>query len=234
MSVSTENFIKVIFINSQIQGLDTKPGSIARMLGISNAAATDMSRKLARKKLVNYTRYHQLTLTQKGREMALGVIRKHRLWEAFLYKTLNLSLHEIHREAEMLEHQTSDFLAEKLSAYLGHPGHDPHGDPIPMPGGEMEYAQDSKTLADAAPGAEYQVSRLFSSNEDFFAFCADNNIKPGQQLRVLKQYVTQDSTEIEINGQKILLNKSFTSIIYVKPLKTQEHVQMGDNLNFII
>src|SRR3989304_9227700 len=99
MSVSTENFVKIIYLFEQNQGFDTKPGSIAKGLGITNAAATDMSRKLAGKKLIYYEKYHQLKLTAEGKKMALKVIRRHRLWETFLYTTLNLTLHEIHREA---------------------------------------------------------------------------------------------------------------------------------------
>src|SRR5690606_33049030 len=116
---------------------DTKPGNIAKKLGISNAAATDMAKKLAARELLHYEKYQALQLTDKGAKMAINVVRKHRLWEALLFKMFDMSLHEIHREAELLEHQTSDFLAEKISAYLGNPKFDPHGDPIPNADGEI-------------------------------------------------------------------------------------------------
>jgi DtxR family Mn-dependent transcriptional regulator len=118
MTVSIENFIKVIYKQSKLTGADNRLSTIARLLNITNAAATDMARKLAKKDVVNYIKYKPLTLTENGFNMALNIIRKHRLWESFLYKTLNLSLHEIHREAEQLEHQTSEFLAEKIENYL--------------------------------------------------------------------------------------------------------------------
>lgn len=98
MTVSTENFVKTIYKQSKLSNVDARLSTIAGLLNISNAAATDMARKLNIKKLVNYTKYKPLTLTDKGLNLALNILRKHRLWESFLYKTLNLSLHEIHRE----------------------------------------------------------------------------------------------------------------------------------------
>jgi DtxR family Mn-dependent transcriptional regulator len=148
--------------------------------------------------------------------MALNVIRKHRLWESFLYKTLNLSLHEIHTEAEQLEHQTSDFLAEKIENYLGYPDTDPHGDPIPALNGEIKSGGSQILLSEAEEGSMYEISRLFSSEKDFFEFCMSNDISIGSNIWVEKQYGSNKMTEVKINQNKILLNESFTDIIYVK------------------
>lgn len=131
MSVSVENFIKTIYHLNEHAEKDTKPGSIAHELKISNAATTDMARKLSLKNLIHYQKYKPILLTPKGQKLALSVIRKHRLWETFLFEKFNLSLVEIHREAELLEHQTSDFLADKIEEFLGRPTIDPHGTPIP-------------------------------------------------------------------------------------------------------
>jgi DtxR family Mn-dependent transcriptional regulator len=114
MSVAIENFVKTIYKNNNNDSNDTKPGNIAKKLGISNAAATDMAKKLALKNLLHYKKYQPLQLTKEGERMALNVVRKHRLWESFLHKTFDMSLHDIHREAELLEHETSDFWLKKL------------------------------------------------------------------------------------------------------------------------
>ncbi|MDX1317419.1 MAG: metal-dependent transcriptional regulator, partial [Xanthomarina gelatinilytica] len=137
MSVAIENFVKAIYKNDNNDSNDTKPGNIAKKLGISNAAATDMAKKLASKNLLQYEKYQSLQLTDEGTKMALNVIRKHRLWEALLFKLFDMSLHEIHRESELLEHATSNFLADRISEYLGNPKFDPHGDPIPNANGEI-------------------------------------------------------------------------------------------------
>jgi DtxR family Mn-dependent transcriptional regulator len=218
-SVSIENFLKTIYSFEHSQSLAAKPGSVARELGISNAAATDMARNLADKNLIHYEKYQDLKLTPQGKKMALDVIRKHRLWETFLHQTFDLSLHEIHREAELLEHQTSDFLADKLYAFLGKPKVDPHGDPIPDNHGSMSASEEQMSLSAAGSGKYYTIKRLFSSDKEFFDFCHANNISIGSQLKVEKQYVKNNMTEIYINDTKVILNKEITDIIYVKERK---------------
>lgn len=215
MSVAVENFVKAIYNNKHQDHKDTKPSTIAKKLGISSAAATDMSKKLAEKGLIKYQKYQELQLTKAGTKMALNVVRKHRLWESFLFKLFDMSLHDIHREAELLEHQTSDFLAEKMSNYLGNPKFDPHGDPIPNAKGEITTKDTSITLSEASEGKDYVISRLMSDDEEFFEFCALNDLKFGNVLTVVKQFSKNKMTQIKINTNTILLNPDFTRIIYV-------------------
>ncbi|MBN1187141.1 MAG: metal-dependent transcriptional regulator [Bacteroidales bacterium] len=219
MSVSTENFIKAVYKQKMIDGLGTRTGTLAKLLGITNAATTDMARKLADNGLVVYEKYKPLTLTDKGLKLALNIIRKHRLWESFLYKTLNLTLHEIHQEAEQLEHQTSDFLAGKIEKYLGYPAKDPHGDPIPALNGKIKHDSSQFLLSKAEENNMYKITRLSGSGKDFFDFCTSNQIAVGSKIWVEKQYSSNRMTEVKINKNKILLNEDFTSIIYVKQTK---------------
>lgn len=218
MSVAIENFVKAIYNNEKHDIANTKPGNIASKLGISSAAATDMAKKLDTKGLLNYEKYQKLRLTKKGEKMALNVVRKHRLWEAFLHKTFDMSLHEIHREAELLEHQTSDFLAEKISAYLGNPKFDPHGDPIPNANGEITTKDTSIALINANENKDYIISRLMSTDKEFFEFCALNGIKYGNKIAVKKQFKNSQMTQIIINTNTIVLNQDFTQIIYVNEI----------------
>ena len=215
MSVAIENFIKAIYKNGKRDNNNTKPGNIAKELGISNAAATDMAKKLAKKDLLNYEKYQELKLTDQGTKMALNVVRKHRLWEALLFKLFDLSLHDIHREAELLEHQTSDLLANKISEYLGNPKFDPHGDPIPNADGEITTVDTSIPLSNTQEGKNYTISRLMSDDKEFFEFCAQNGLKYGNTVLVSKQLSKNKMTQILINNNTILLNEDFTSIIYV-------------------
>ncbi len=215
MSIAIENFVKAIYNNGIHDIKDTKPGNIAKQLGISNPAATDMAKKLAAKDLLHYEKYQALQLTEKGKKMALNVVRKHRLWEAFLFKMFDLSLHDIHREAELLEHQTSDLLAEKISEFLGHPKFDPHGDPIPNAKGEITTIDTSISLAEAKEGKTYTIARLMSDDKEFFEFCALNDIKYRNTLTVSKQFTGNKMTQISIGSNTIVLNENFTKIIYV-------------------
>lgn len=218
MSVAIENFVKAIYNNNSHTARNTKPGNIAKKLGISNAAATDMAKKLAVKELLHYEKYQELQLTDKGKKMALNIVRKHRLWEAFLFKMFDMSLHDIHKEAELLEHQTSDLLANKISNYLGNPKFDPHGDPIPNSNGEITTTDTSLPLSEAEEGKTYIISRLTSDDKEFFEFCADHKLKYGHEVEVSKQFKNNKMTELSVNNTTILLNKDFTTLIYVNAI----------------
>ncbi len=218
MSIATENFIKKVYQYEINEGFDSKPGSVAKSLGISNAAVTDIARKLAKKNLLIYEKYRELKLTDEGKKLALNVIRKHRLWETFLHKILNLSLHEIHREAELLEHQTSDFLANKISQFLDNPLFDPHGDPIPTVKGEVSFDDENIILTRTKEGTHYIITRLLSLDKELFEFCNTNKIKIGSRLTVKKLLSDNEMIEIELESTKLLLNKDFTNKIYVKEI----------------
>ncbi|MDD2512603.1 MAG: metal-dependent transcriptional regulator [Proteiniphilum sp.] len=220
MSVSTENFVKTIFIQKRHPKADTRISTIAGLLHITNAAATDMARKLGAKELVHYAKYNPLHLTSKGEELAQNVIRKHRLWETFLYQILNLSLLEIHREAENLEHLTSDFLADKMADYLGYPTTDPHGDPIPCMNNHLTSDPKGRVLSDTPAGSNYVITRLFSSDEDFFHFCTANQLEIGSVIAVEQQYSGKKITQIRTHNRTLLLHKEFTDFIYVEETPT--------------
>jgi DtxR family Mn-dependent transcriptional regulator len=218
MSIAIENFVKAIYNNNSNDAKDTKPGNIAKKLGISNAAATDMAKKLAIKDLLHYQKYQELQLTDKGQKMAMNIVRQHRLWEAFLFKMFDMSLHDIHKEAELLEHQTSDLLADKISAYLGHPKFDPHGDPIPNSEGEITTVDTSISLSNAEEGKHYIISRLMSDDKEFFEFCAHHKLKYGHQIKISKQFIKNKMTELSVEKNTILLNEDFTTLIYVNAI----------------
>jgi DtxR family Mn-dependent transcriptional regulator len=216
MSVATENFLKTVYQLSMIPGNSAKPGIVAQVLDITNAAATDMARNLSEKGLIQYRKYKEIKLTEAGRKEALWVIRKHRLWETFLHQVLNINLGEIHREAELLEHQTSDFLAGKINEYLGNPEFDPHGDPIPNQRGEVKIEKSFIPVFQAKEGKEYIIKRLYSSDDVFFEFCETNNLIINTTVVIEKQYPKQGMTSIKKGKTKIILNKDFTKRIYVK------------------
>jgi len=218
MTISIENFIKTIYKQDLLLHADTKLSTIASLLNITNAAATDMARKLASKKLVNYIKYKPIKLTASGEELALKVIRKHRLWESFLYQTLGLSLHEIHREAEYLEHMTSDFLADKIDQYLDNPTLDPHGDPIPGKNGTIEENINQILISNAESGKQYKITRLASSDKDFYEFCEANQIEIGTEIGIEKQFESNKMTAIKIKDNKLVLNDLFANFIFIKPI----------------
>ncbi len=211
MSVSIENFVKTIYaLNERAVA---KTSTIADELKISNAAVTDMAKKLCKKEYVNYEKYKSLSLTKKGKKLALSVIRKHRLWELFLYTTFDFSLEEIHYEAELLEHQTSNFLLEKMDAFLNYPKFDPHGDPIPDVNGKITVIENMISLSDASENKVYTIIRLNSSNVAFFEICRGNEITIQQEIVVLKNYI--DFIEIKYRNKIIVLPKDIAKYIEI-------------------
>ena len=225
VSIATENFIKTIYQFHRLKGQDTRPGSIAAALEISSAAATDMARKLARKNLIEYEKYKALRLTPAGEKMALGIIRKHRLWETFLFEVFGMGMHEIHREAELLEHLTSDFLAERISDFLGHPTTDPHGDPIPDQKGKISELPGTVLLSQAQAKSKYRISRLSGSDKSFFDFCQTRGLTPGAEILVKLQLHSPRMTEIELADTVLLLHAGIAQTLHVIPLTAAEEME---------
>lgn len=137
-SVSEENYIKAIFhLQKESQQVSTL--QLAGKLQTKPASVTDMMKKLKNKKLLNYKPYYGFRLSAQGNRVALGIIRRHRLWEYFLAEKLAFRWDEVHEIAEQLEHVSSKKLINNLDKYLGHPKFDPHGDPIPDQNGNMNH-----------------------------------------------------------------------------------------------
>ncbi|MDN3580704.1 metal-dependent transcriptional regulator [Mucilaginibacter flavus] len=129
-TLAEENYLKCIYhlgMNAAI----VSTNQIAASLNTKASSVTDMLKKLADKALINYTRYQGVTLTPAGEKIAIGIIRKHRLWEYFLVEKLNFKWDQVHDMAEEMEHISSQELVDRLDEFMGFPKHDPHGDPIP-------------------------------------------------------------------------------------------------------
>ncbi len=137
-SFTEENYLKAIFHLSPEKDHAVNTNAIAESLCTKAASVTDMLKKLADKNLINYIKYQGVTLTDKGRDTALNIIRKHRLWEFFLVNKLNFKWDEVHDIAEDLEHINSKKLIDNLDEFLGFPKFDPHGDPIPDKNGLLK------------------------------------------------------------------------------------------------
>ena len=141
MTISEENYLKVIYHLSLVSPKGVNTNAIAGMLDTKASSVTDMLKKLADKDLVAYKKYQGVTLTENGTLTAKMIVRKHRLWEVFLVDKLSFSWDEVHEIAEELEHIKSEKLINKLDSFLNYPAFDPHGDPIPNQKGEITKLQ---------------------------------------------------------------------------------------------
>src|SRR6187402_3589345 len=142
-SLTVENYAKAIYQLSQAaEDGAVATGQIALALGVLPGTVTSMLKTLDESNLATYTPYEGVRLTSAGRGLALRVLRRHRLIELFLSRTLNLAWDEVHEEAEHMEHSVSDWLVDRIDSYLGHPSSDPHGDPIPKADGTVAPGAD--------------------------------------------------------------------------------------------
>ncbi|MEZ6046485.1 MAG: metal-dependent transcriptional regulator [Planctomycetaceae bacterium] len=141
LSLAVENYLKAVLqIGTRTGNEWVTTGSLAEELNLSPGTVTSMLKTLDDSKtddFVEYKPYEGVRLTAEGKRTALLMLRRHRLIELFLVKTLNLTWDQVHEEAENMEHAVSDYLIDRIDDYLGNPESDPHGDPIPSPAGEL-------------------------------------------------------------------------------------------------
>ena len=173
---------------------------LADALGVAPSSATNMAKRLHELGLLNHAPYHGVTLTEEGRQAALGVIRRHRLLETYLAEAVGLGWDEIHDEAERLEHHLSDRLEARLDSLLGFPTTDPHGDPIPREGANL--APDP-TLLQTPAGAEGTVSRVSDRDPAQLRYLRDLGIVPGARVTVLEHLPFEGPVRIQVLGEGV-------------------------------
>ena len=214
-STSEENYIKTIYHLQQQDGTVTT-NELADRLHAKPASITDMMKKLKVKKLVNYQPYQGFRLTAEGSKVALGIIRRHRLWEYFLAEKLKFSWDEVHAVAEDMEHISSKKLIDKLDEFLGFPKFDPHGDPIPDANGKLETGK-KFVLAEIPVNKPVIVSQVTNQSTELLEVLKHQNISIGTRLEIKRKFDFDNSVEIKINKQPtITISEQLAKNIFVK------------------
>lgn len=214
-SLSEENYLKAIFHleHNYKEGVSTN--ALAEEMETKASSVTDMVKKLSEKKLVIYKKYQGVKLSKLGRDTAIGIIRKHRLWEVFLVEKLNFNWDEVHDVAEQLEHIRSEKLIKELDKFLGYPKRDPHGDPIPDAGGNFSVS--NKTLlADLSIGEAGICVGVRDSSAAFLQFLDKNNISLGKKIKVLEKEDFDKSMLIDNQGTNLRISNLISENLYIK------------------
>ena len=198
-SISEENYIKCIYHLQQGTGRVNTNSLAAEML-TRPASVTDMLKKLKAKKLLQYERYKGFKLTETGKKVALGVVRKHRLWEYFLVDKLGFEWDKVHPIAEELEHISSEELVKSLERFLGNPHFDPHGDPIPDSNGKVPLIK-QLCLADQSVKELVTVSSVSNQSQQMLELLKHYHIGIGTKLSVVKRFEFDGSLEIRVSKQ---------------------------------
>ncbi len=202
-SFTEENYLKIIHTLSGKDGIEVSTSAIAESTATRAASVTDMLKKLSEKGLINYRKYQGVTLTGLGENLALKVIRKHRLWEAFLVEKLGFGWDEVHEIAEELEHISSEILVERLDAFLDYPQFDPHGDPIPDARGNMPDSEYRK-LSELKPGDKAVLMAVLDHSQSFLQFLDRTELNLGIRLEVLETNEYDHSYLLRIDDRKDL------------------------------
>jgi DtxR family transcriptional regulator, Mn-dependent transcriptional regulator len=185
MATSTvENYLKQLYLEQlNAPGALVPMGKLASAMGVVPGTATSMVKALADSGLVEYEPRGGVRLTRGGEQLALHVLRRHRLLELFLVQVLKLDWSEVHAEAEELEHAISDKVLDRIDAYLGHPRVDPHGDPIPSAKGHVDETP-RHSLADCPMNTPLRVTRVIDQDPEFLQFVNRCGLIPGVSVTV--------------------------------------------------
>ena len=201
-TTSEENYIKAIYHLQKVDGMVTT-NELAAELESKPASITDMMKKLKAKKLLNYQPYQGFRLTADGTKVALGIIRRHRLWEFFLAEKLKFTWDEVHEVAEDLEHVSNKKLIDKLDEYLGFPRVDPHGDPIPDANGKIEISK-KICITELAVNTVSTVASISDHSSEILELLEHKKIAIGTKVEVKKKFEFDNSLEIKINRQPVI------------------------------
>ncbi len=215
LSKNEEDYLKALFyliVESENDKASTN--QLAEYLGISPASVNGMLKKLKTKKLVDYQKYGKLKLTDAGKNIAVQLVRKHRLWETFLYRKLGFSWDEVHEVAEQLEHIQSEKLIRKLDAFLGHPVNDPHGAVIPNEQGDYRIVP-KKTLADVPVGDVCKLASVKDSSGAFLQYVTKIGLALSSEIKVAEKISFDGSLLIEFDGKQAQVSRKFAENVFV-------------------
>jgi DtxR family Mn-dependent transcriptional regulator len=185
LSPQIEDYLKRLHALQTLHG-KVSTQALADALEISAPSVSAMLKKLEGLGLVTYEKYQGASLTDSGEKIALELIRHHRLLETYLHQALGYPLHEVHAEAERLEHHISEEFEARISELLGHPTHDPHGDPIPSKDGLLPPSA-SRPLSALQAGERATIGRVVETRDNpFLEHAAKLGLMPGAAVRVLE------------------------------------------------
>ena len=207
VSSSIQDYAKAVYALEARTGVAVSTNELAERLGVTPGSVSAMVRKLSELGVTEHQRYHGVRLTEQGRELALEVLRHHRLIELFLAKELGMSWDRVHDEAEVLEHVISEELERLIAARLGDPTLDPHGDPIPSASLQIDEGQ-THSLDELQPGARGRFVRVSDSDPGMLRWLAEQGISLGDRLEVVERqpfggpvYVRAGGRDLPLGGQ---------------------------------
>ncbi|KAB2852508.1 MAG: metal-dependent transcriptional regulator, partial [Ignavibacterium sp.] len=166
-----------------------------------------------------YKKYKSIKLTDNGASYAKNILRRHRLWEVFLHKTLGMSWDKIHDEAEKLEHSSSDELINLLEEFLDFPEVDPHGYPIPDRKGKIKDSKTVVAITELDKNDSAKVVRVNDDVKNMLTYITNIGINLGKEIKIKDKLGFDGSVLIKINKNDVNLSNKVASNIFVEKIK---------------
>ncbi len=208
-----QDYLKAIYHLQQDRS-SVSTSDVAKRLGVSPASATNMIKRLAERRLLAYTRYHGFVLTPAGQRIALETIRHHRLLELYLARHLGVSLDQVDKEADRLEHALSDEVEARIAATLGDPVRDPHGDPIPSKNGTVRAVR-YPNLTELPPGEVGVVDHVSDRLPEVLQRLVSLGILPDVTVRVLAR-LPGDRLRVSVGGKERAVPRDLAEAVHVR------------------
>jgi len=215
-SKSVEDFLKAVYALQQ-HSERASTSALSEVLNISPPSVTDMARRMVEAELVDYKKYRGVRLTEQGEQIALRVLRRHRLLELYLTEELDYALHEVHEEADKLEHAVSNRFIEAISKKLNYPKFDPHGDPIPSADGKITH-RETVALAELPLGITATVRRYTADNAEMLQHTIDRGFKLGTTVEVVSRDPCEGPLTIHLDGESCVIGYTVATKILVEPI----------------
>lgn len=220
LSQSIEDYLKAVYELTRGEGR-ASTNALAEYLNVTPASVTGMLQKLANTQpaLVEYQKHRGVLLTEQGERVALETIRHHRLLELFLHQILGYEWHEVHDEADRLEHVISEQFEQRIAEALGDPHHDPHGDPIPRVDLSLPES-DEVPLSAMRPGQQGRVTRVRDNMADLLQHLSELGVVPNAELSVVEFSQFDGNLRVKLRGRndEIVLGPRITSQVFVEIL----------------
>ncbi|HEX7003768.1 MAG TPA: metal-dependent transcriptional regulator [Trueperaceae bacterium] len=207
---AVEDYLKALF---ELGEQSVKTQALAAALAVSPASVTGMLRKLSELHLIEYEPYQGASLTVTGRKMALETIRHHRLIETYLAEALGYEWHEVHDEAEKLEHHISEDFEDRIADALGHPTHDPHGDPIPARDGRLPEDA-GLPLVRWAAGSRLRITRITDQRSDVLRYLDEHGLVPGNEIEIVDIAQSSGPLTLEHDGRTVAVSYELAERIH--------------------
>lgn len=211
-----EDYVTLIWKAYEWPGGRPATTEMAEQLGVTASTVSANLKKLARDGYIDYEPYGQIVLTDVGRQIAVEIVRRHRIVETYLVEALGLTWDQVHDEADRLEHAVSDLVLERMNAALGDPDRDPHGDPIPDVDGRTAQFP-SRRLEESEPGAEVEVVRVSDRSPELLRYLTDRGIVIGTRLQVRSVSAAASSITVRIADDEVELALDAAEAIRVEP-----------------